>query len=56
MEDFGVIEVVYYHDELLNTPEAPQAAGNDKPIHGPSHQSSVGIKYPYFSDISAACE
>ena len=42
---------VDYLDEVLNTPEAPQVAGNDKPIHGPSHQPSVESKCPYFRTL-----
>ena len=32
------IDAVNYLDEVLTSPEAPQAAGNDEPIPVPSHQ------------------
>ena len=38
---------------MLNTPEA---AGNEEPIPGPSHQTTDGKEYPYFSDISGASD
>ena len=52
MDDFGDIDAVDYLDEVLNTPEAPQAAINDGPIPAPSHQPTVEKEYPYVSDIS----
>ena len=44
------IDAVNYLDEVLTSPEAPQAAGNDEPIPVPSHQptyngSNIKEKY-----------
>ena len=52
VENFGDIDAIDYLNEVLNTLEAPQAAGNEEPIPGPSHQPTDGNEYPYFSDIS----